>query len=78
MMPFALEKQAPVAPPSYQRAQARQGPALRIDALTLVTTLHLLSLCRLAVQVSHRRCSPPLRGLAQVERHVPTAKKACC
>src|SRR5205085_6472019 len=60
MMPFALEQQAPVAPPSYQRAQAKQGPALHINALTLVTRLHLLRLCRLAVQLAHRRCPPPL------------------
>src|SRR4051794_3863200 len=60
MRPLALENQAPVAPPAYQRAQARQGPALHIDALTLVTTLHLLTLCRLAVQLAHRRCPPPL------------------
>ncbi len=60
MMPLALENQAPVTPPSYQRAQARMGPALEINALTLVTTLHLLSLCRLAVRLSHLRCPPPL------------------
>src|SRR5438128_4367785 len=60
MMPLALEPQAPVAPPSYQRAQAKQGPALHINALTLVTRLHLLRLCRLAVQLAHRRCPPPL------------------
>src|SRR5215472_9394983 len=59
-MPLALEDQTPVAPPSYQRAQARLGPALHIDALTLVTTLHLLTLCRLAVGLAHRRCPPPL------------------
>src|SRR5207302_2475821 len=45
---------------SYQRAQARQGPALQINALTLITTLHLLTLCRLAVRLAHRRCPPPL------------------
>src|SRR5205085_11102050 len=60
MMPFALEQQAPVAPTSYQRAQAKQGPALHINALTLVTRLHLLLLCRLAVSMAHRRCPPPL------------------
>jgi len=46
-----------VAPPSYQRAQAWMGPALEINALTLVTTLHLLALCRLAVRLW---CPPPL------------------
>src|SRR5437660_10536834 len=61
MMPLALvNHQAPIPPPSYQRAQARLGPALHIDALTLVTTLHLLTLCRLAVGLAHRRCPPPL------------------
>src|SRR2546425_1600572 len=60
MMPVALEDQTPIAPPSYQRAQARLGPALHMNALTLVTTLHLLPLCRLAVRLAHRRCPPPL------------------
>jgi transposase len=60
MMSLALEDQTPVAPPAYQRAQAKQSPALHITALTLVTTLHLLTLCRLAVNMSHRRCPPPL------------------
>src|SRR5438094_10676639 len=61
MMPLAVvEHQAPVPPPSYQRAQAKQRPALHLNALTLVTTLHLLTLCRLAVRVAHRRCPPPL------------------
>jgi hypothetical protein len=60
MMPPVVKEQAPIPPPSYQRAQARLGPALHIDALTLVTTLHLLTLCRLAVRLAHRRCPPPL------------------
>src|SRR5437016_6123390 len=60
MMPTLIEEQAPVAPPAYQRAQARLNRALHIDALTLVTTLHLLALCRLAVRLAHRRCPPPL------------------
>src|SRR5215469_13570136 len=50
----------PIPPPSYQRAQARLRPALHIDALTLVNTLHLLMLCRLAVTLAHHRCPPPL------------------
>jgi hypothetical protein len=33
---------------------------LHRSALTLVTTLHLLALCHLAVRVAHRRCPPPL------------------
>src|SRR2546425_13380005 len=60
MMPLMLHEQAPVPPPAYHRAQARLGPALHIDALTLVSTLHLLTLCRLAVRLAHRRCPPPL------------------
>src|SRR3989440_784200 len=60
MMPTVLAEQAPVPPPAYHRAQARLGPALHIDALTLVHTLHLLALCRLAVRLAHRRCPPPL------------------
>ena len=60
MMPPVVKEQAPVPPPSYQRAQARLSPALHMDALTLVTTLHLLTLCRLAVSLAHRRCPPPL------------------
>lgn len=60
MMPIVVKEQAPIPPPSYQRAQARLGPALDLDALTLVTTLHLLTLCHLAVSLAHRRCPPPL------------------
>jgi len=60
MMPTIVKEQAPVPPPSYQRAQAKQGSALHINALTLVTTLHLLLLCRMAVHTAHRRCPPPL------------------
>src|SRR5437764_3545971 len=60
MMPTVVKEQAPIPPPSYQRAQARLGPALHMNALTLVTTFHLLALCRLAVRLAHRRCPPPL------------------
>src|SRR5438270_11438747 len=59
MLPIAKE-QVPIPPPSFQRTQARLSRALHIDALTLVTTLHLLALCRLAVRLAHRRCPPPL------------------
>jgi hypothetical protein len=51
---------APVPPPSYHRALADQPTALHITALTLVTTLPLLALCRAAVQAAHQRCPPPL------------------
>ncbi len=57
MMPVPINHQAPIPPPSYQRAQAK---ALHITALMLVTHLHLLTLCRLAVRLAHRRCPPPL------------------
>src|SRR3979409_2701308 len=60
MMPTVVKEQAPVPPPFYQRPQAKLCPALHIDALTLVTMLHLLTLCRLAVGLAHRRCPPPL------------------
>src|SRR5215469_4658 len=60
MMPTKVYDQAPVPPPAYRRAQARLGASLHIDALTLVTALHLLVLCRLAIGVAHRRCPPPL------------------
>jgi transposase len=60
MMPTPVNEQAPVPPPAYHRAQARLKPTLHIDALTLVRTLHLLTLCRLAVRLAHRRCPPPL------------------
>ncbi len=60
MMPMTLNEQAPIPPPAYHRVQARLGPALQIDALTLVNTLHLLTLCRLAVRLAHHRCPPPL------------------
>jgi hypothetical protein len=60
VMSLALEDQAPVAPPAYQRAQDRRGPALHINALTLVTNLHLLTLCGLAVRLAHRCCPSPL------------------
>ena len=58
-MPLVVKEQAPIPPPSYQRAQARLGPALHLDALTLVTTLHLLTLCRLAVRLAQRHCPLP-------------------
>src|SRR5437763_11468711 len=69
MRPTVVKEQAPVPPPFYQRAQAKRGPALHLDALRLVTTLHLLALCRLAVCLAHRRCPPPLpAGPGGVER----------
>jgi len=60
MMPLEVKEQAPVPPPSYNRIQAKRSRDLHINALTLVTTLHLLLLCRMAVRMAHRRCPPPL------------------
>src|SRR5215210_3625470 len=60
MVPIPCLPTEAVPPPSYQRALAKQRSALHVTALTLVTTLHLLDLCRLAVRLAHRRCPPPL------------------
>ena len=48
---------APVPPPSYHRTVAT---ALHLDALTLVIRLHVLQMCRVAVQLAQRQCPPPL------------------
>lgn len=53
MMPVLVNEVAPVPPPAYHRTQARLGPVLYSDALTLVNTLHLLALCRFAVHLAH-------------------------
>ncbi|HEY4037099.1 MAG TPA: hypothetical protein VGL94_24345 [Ktedonobacteraceae bacterium] len=60
MVPMIVEGQISVPPPAYYRTQAKQRPALQINALALVTSLHLLTLCHLAVRLAHRRCPPPL------------------
>jgi transposase len=60
MMPTPVESQAPIPPPPYHRAQVHSKNALHIDALTLIRTLHLLALCRLAVRLARWRCPPPL------------------
>ena len=60
MMPIIVSEQAPIPPPAYYRAQARLGRALHIDALSLVSILHLLTLCRVAVRLAHHRCPPSL------------------
>lgn len=63
-MPTLSYEQVPVPPPSYHRqevqAQVQRTRAFPINALTLIETLHLLALCRLAVQMAHRRCPPSL------------------
>lgn len=60
MVPLPCVTTVPVPPPSYQRAVAKHPTALHLTALAVVTTLHLLDLCRLAVRAAHRRCPPPL------------------
>jgi len=60
MVPASCVRTAPVPPPTYRRAQARVGPALHLDALTLIASLHLLALCRRAVRLARRRYPPPL------------------
>ncbi len=55
-----VDHQAAVPPPSYQRAQAKQSPALHMNALALVTRWHRLMFCRVAVRLAHHRCPPPL------------------
>lgn len=60
MAPTPWRPTEAVPPPSYQRARAKQPAALHVTALALVTALHLLDLCRLAVRQAHRRCPPPL------------------
>lgn len=60
MVPVPCEGSMPIPPPVYHRVQAKIRPALHLDALTLITRLHLLALCRLAVRLAQRRCPPPL------------------
>ena len=50
MIPARVTDQAPIPPPSYHRALAT---ALHLDALTVVIHLHLLTWCRVAVQIAH-------------------------
>lgn len=57
MTPEVVTDQAPIPPPSYHRPLAT---SLHLDALMLVTRLHLLTLCRVAVQMAQRRCPPPM------------------
>ena len=60
MVPIPCPPTEAVPPPSYHRALGRRPSALHVTALTLVTTLPLLDLCRLEVRAAHRRCPPPL------------------
>ena len=60
MVPAAGTGEVPIPPPAYHRMQHQRRSPLHLDALTLVTRLHLLSLCRLAVHLGQQRCPPPL------------------
>jgi len=60
MVPAPCPATAPVPLPSYQRALAKRPPALHLDAVTVITRLHLLPLCRRAVTLARRQCPPPL------------------
>jgi Transposase DDE domain len=60
MVPVSRQGTAPVPPPTFYRSELKRRPSLRLDALTLVTRLHLLALCRLAVRLSQQRCPPSL------------------
>jgi hypothetical protein len=77
MMPTIVNEAVPVPPPAYYRAQERLGPALHIDALTLVNTLHLFALCRLAVRLACHRCPSPLRKSVREGLRERTAKHLC-
>jgi transposase len=57
MAPAYCAHPASVPPPSYHRTVAT---ALHLDALTLVTRLQLLALCRLAAKLAHEQCPSPL------------------
>jgi hypothetical protein len=57
MAPALCANQAAVPPPSYHRTTAT---ALHLDALTLVTRLQLLEVCRIAVKLAQQQCPPPL------------------
>ena len=65
MVPDPCCPTEPVPSPAYHRMLAKRGPRVQIDALTLVTTLHLLALCRLAVRAPQERTrvlAGPRRG----------------
>jgi len=60
MVPTLCHDTAAVPPPAYQRALAKQPVALHLSAVVVVSSLHLLQLCGVAVRLAHRRCPPPL------------------
>ena len=53
---------ASLAPSSHRPPRAKQRTARHVTALTLVTILSLLDLCRLAARATQRRRHPPLPG----------------
>jgi hypothetical protein len=57
VVPAEYPSRDPVPPPAYHQSLAR---ALHLDALSLVQRLHLLALCRLAVQLGQQQSPPPL------------------
>ncbi len=75
MAPAMWPVQAPVPPPSYHRTMVT---ALHLDALTLVTRLHLLAPCQLAVQLAQRQCPPPLGKLVRAVRPASIARSRSC
>ena len=77
MVPALCPTIGPVPPLSYQRALAKQPAALHVTALALVSTVHSLDLCRLAVQLAHRRSTrrcPPAPAVGRAS----TARRRCC
>ena len=56
MVSAVIADQAPVPPPAYHRALAG---AVRLDALTLVTRLHLCAVCP-GRGLAQQQCPPPL------------------
>jgi len=74
-MPACVAEQAPTPPSISPLCSAQESPSL-IDALTLVTRLHLLALCGLAVRVAHWRCPRPCR-LAPVDGRGCTRRSRC-
>jgi hypothetical protein len=76
MVPTPCSRTSPVPPPAYHRMRAKVGRALHLDALTLVTCLHLLTLCRLAVRLAPLPTPGPSgsrRAAADLRRGVPVA-----
>ncbi len=57
MVPAEYADQVSVPPPAYHRMLSG---ALHLDALALVTHLHLLALCEVAARLAQRQCPPPL------------------